>query len=118
MKYKVITFVFLLLLSLLVFFLFNGYQFTNILENQVEALKHQRDSIINNNIIESKQKELNHQKIADSLIKYNEYYVKADSINRITIYNERKKLNLLTRAGRDHVRDSIFRANNISNGSR
>lgn len=107
-----------ILLVVFIFLYFNGRHTDNIQVNQIEALKFQRDSIVNSNLLISKQKEEQFKVVADSLIAYGYIYIKADSINKINIYNEKKKLSQLTRAGRDHVRDSLFRANNIQVGSR
>lgn len=106
------------LLTFSIFFIFNGYRSSSIDRDQVKNLKFQRDSIITYNTAESKKRESFHKQFADSLINYNQYYVKADSINQIIIYNEKRKLNLLTRSGRDRIRDSIFRANNLPNSPR
>ena len=115
---RVIVFVLLIILIISIFFNIIGYRTSSIDQRQVDALKFQRDSIISYNSIQSKKTELLYKQVADSLINYNKYYVEADSINKIIIYNEKRKLNQLTRAGRDRVRDSIFRANNLPNSPR
>ena len=108
----------IVVLVIVAYFSFNAYQTSKIDKDQIEALKFQRDSIITYNVAMSKEKEEAFKQVADSLIDYNKYYIKADSINKITIYNAKKQLKLLTRAGRDHVRDSVFRANNLPNSPR
>lgn len=115
---KIIAFVLFLLLLISIFFIFNGHRSLSIDRDQVKNLQFQRDSIITYNIAESKKRESFHKQVTDSLINYNQYYVKADSINQIIIYNEKRKLTLLTRAGRDRVRDSIFSANHLPNSPR
>lgn len=95
------------------FFNFNGYQNSSIIENENERLKFERDSIIGYDMEQSIMREISHKDKIDSLVNYNKVYIKADSINKLIIRNEKAKLRLLTRAGRDKVRDSIFTANNI-----
>lgn len=100
-------------LSISLYFLFSGQQFTRIQDNQIEALKFQRDSILNSSITASKEKESSYKQVVDSLVRYSRTYTKADSLNKIHLYNEQKKIRLLTRAGRDKVRDSLFLSNSI-----
>lgn len=118
---KILISVVVLLLAILgvcIFFLINNHRTNKIDQDQIEALKFQRDSIIIYNTAVSKEKEASFKNYADSLVNYNQYYIKADSINKITIYNAKKQLKYLTRAGRDRVRDSLFRANNLPNSPR
>ncbi len=117
-KIRITAIVLGVLLLISVFFNFNGSGTSKIDSDQIKALKFQRDSIITFNGIQSKAKEKLAKQTVDSLLSYNKYYVQADSINKITIYYEKKKLSQLTRSGRDRVRDSIFRANNLPNSPR
>lgn len=114
----ILVFILLAGLGICGFFLINNRTTSKIDQDQIKALKFQRDSIITYNIAASKEKEASFKHKADSLVNYNQYYIKADSINKINIYNAKKQLKYLTRAGRDHVRDSIFRANNLPNSPR
>lgn len=100
------------------FLFFNSRQSNSILSNENERLKFERDSIIGYDMEQSIMKEIKSKEREDSLIGYNSVLIKADSINKITIRNEKAKLRYLTRAGRDRVRDSILRAANIQTGSR
>ena len=100
-------------LGVSLFFVFNGQQFTKIKDNQIEALQNQRDSILTYTICKSKQNEQRYKQVTDSLINYGRIYVKADSLNKIQLYNKQREIRLLTRAGRDRLRDSIFKYNNI-----
>lgn len=100
-------------LAVSLFFVINGRQTSQIDRDQIERMKFERDSTNAYNTAVSKEKEAAFKSYADSLINYNQFYVKADSINKITIYNAKKQLKYLNRAGRDRVRDSIFSANNL-----
>ena len=108
----------LVILGVCIFFIINNRTTSKIDQDQIKALKFQRDSIITYNVAVSKEKEASFKNYADSLVNYNQFYIKADSINKITIYNAKKQLKYLTRAGRDRVRDSLFRANNLPDSPR
>ncbi len=87
---------------------FNQFQ-TNIISNdQIDALKFQRDSIIANSIIESKAREQVSKNKADSILLYNKTLIKADSINHYKNNHERAKIKYYTPAIRNHVYDSIY----------
>jgi hypothetical protein len=96
------------------FLYFNGQGINSDKDAVIEHLKFQKDSTQLYDKKQSEAREAAYRSSADSLLEYNKIYIKADSINKIIIRNEKAKLRLLTRAGRDHVRDSIFRANGVT----
>lgn len=114
MKKSTIAIIVLSIVSVIsLFFNGNGYRYSRIKEKEVEDLTFQRDSIVKYGFDQSVAKERLRKEETDSIIAYNSYYRQADSINKIKLSNEIKRLKKLTRADRDRLRDSISIANGI-----
>lgn len=85
---------------------------------EIDKLKFQRDSIVQADVIKSQEAQKSFRHFADSCRDYVSYYEKADSINHYKIRHEKGKIKHLTPTERDHVRDSIYRANGVPTSPR